>query len=123
MIHYHLFLEQWTFGHGSTTKRPYQRTIPITTLSEPVAVKEATDFVEGLFLVGSVQKVVGHLQKPDGTVLQQINVFVNRKAAPSKVRRPNPLLVHLTDLYVGRLAGRTAMALPRGEERFRFFGT
>lgn len=82
MIHYHLFLEQWTFGHGSATTRPYQRTVPITALSEPVAIKEASDFVEGLFLVSTVQKVVGHLQKPDGTVLREINVVREKEGGP-----------------------------------------
>lgn len=57
---------------------------PITALSQPVAVKEAIDFVEGLFLVRTVQKVVGHLQGPDGTVLQQIDVSREREGGPFK---------------------------------------
>ena len=70
MSKYSLFIEQSHYSGPST--RPQQRTIPVNALTDAVALKEADDFVDGLFTLASIRQVRAHLCREDGTVLREI---------------------------------------------------
>ena len=70
MSNYSLFVEQIHYSGAST--RPYQRTESLTALTESLAVKEAEDFVDGLFGLNTIQQIRAHLCRSDGTVLIEI---------------------------------------------------
>jgi hypothetical protein len=43
-------------------------------LSDRIAIEEASEFVDSLFLVPSVQKIIAHLQGADGEVVRVIGL-------------------------------------------------
>ena len=70
MSKYSLFVEQAHYTGPAT--RPHQRTLPINALTDAVAVKEAEDYVDGLFILSSIRQIRAHLCRADGTVLREI---------------------------------------------------
>jgi hypothetical protein len=70
MSNYSLFIEQTHYSGAST--RPHQRTITINALTDSLAIKEAEDFVEGLFDLNTIHQIRAHLCRADGTVLREI---------------------------------------------------
>jgi hypothetical protein len=70
MSNYSLFVEQ-VHTSGPTT-RPHQRTLPINALTDSIALREAEEYVEGLFSLSTIRQVRAHLCRADGTVLREI---------------------------------------------------
>lgn len=70
MSNYSLFVEQIHASGPST--RPHQRTLPINALTERIALREAEEYVEGLFSLSSILQVRAHLCRADGTILREI---------------------------------------------------
>jgi hypothetical protein len=68
---YHLFIEQRPFDGPS--RRPSQRTTQVNAFSDGVALREANDFVDNLFEgVTELHELRAHLQRDDGTLVQEI---------------------------------------------------
>lgn len=66
-----LTLREQVHTSGPST-RPHQRTLPIDALTENIALREAEEYVEGLFSLSSIRQVRAHLCRADGTVLREI---------------------------------------------------
>lgn len=70
MSKYSLVVEKVHYSGAST--RAHQRTLPVNALSDTIALKEAEDFVDGLFILNTVRRIRAHLCRDDGTVLREI---------------------------------------------------
>jgi hypothetical protein len=70
MSKFSLFVERVHYSGAST--RAHQRTLPVNALSDTIALREAEDFVDGLFVLHTIRRIRAHLCRDDGTVLREI---------------------------------------------------